>query len=418
MKAILHAFYRFLQVTLGFSFQLYFKNIFYINKKGLNQNGPTIVVSNHPNTLFDPLVITVKTKEIVYYLANAGLFKNKIGGAVLSTLYTIPIQRPQDVGGAMRLNNKESFDKCDNFLNDGGSLFIAPEGTSFVERELRDIKTGAARIALSAADKNDFTNNLTILPVGLTYDAPNYFRSNLIVNCGAPIHINKYKEAYSKDVRSAVKNLTTEIESSLGELIINCNNEEEELLKKIELLKWGSKPFYSRTNFFESKSILEKIRNLDTSAITALKEKLNAYFDKLASEKINIDAIVKKMNLLVWFFFPVFLLGFTLNLALIIPIKLLTKKLKLYIGYNSTVKFLSGMVFIPIYYGLLTYFLPFLNGFLGFLGLTLCGIFLGIAAYYLLEEYQLSIARLHNKSVLAALGKERDELLKEDLNFL
>jgi glycerol-3-phosphate O-acyltransferase / dihydroxyacetone phosphate acyltransferase len=411
MKAILHAFYRFLQVTLGFSFQLYFKNIFYINKKGLRESGPLIVVSNHPNTLFDPLVITVKTKEIVYFLANASLFKSKIGGAILNTLYTIPIQRPQDVGGAMKLNNKESFDRCDNFLNEGGSLYVAPEGTSFVERELRDVKTGTARIALSAAAKNNFTSNIKVLPIGLIYDAPNHFRSNLIVNCGTPIVINNYKEEYNQDLRSAVKNLTSEIENALSELMINCNIEEESFLKNIELLKWGTKPFYSRANFFESKSILNKLRTLDETKRTSLEEKLKAYLDKIASKNINIDTIVKKSNPLVWFFLPVFIVGYVLNLALIIPIKLLTKKLNLYIGYNSTVKFLSAMVFIPIYYGLLTYFLPMVNGFLGFLGITISGILLGIAAFYLKGEYQLFFERLHNRKQLIDLEKERLELL-------
>ena len=91
--------------------------------------GSGIVISNHPNTLFDPLHIGIITHRQFFFLANAGLFKHPVMGFLLSYLYCIPIARPGRDEGS-KVNNDESFQAAYDHLAKGGILYIAAEGVS------------------------------------------------------------------------------------------------------------------------------------------------------------------------------------------------------------------------------------------------------------------------------------------------
>ena len=66
-------------------------------------------------------------------------------------------------------------------------MAIFPEGISHDEASLQPLRTGAARIALEAAD--DGTEDVVTLAVGLVYDAKARFRSRALVRVGQPIPV-------------------------------------------------------------------------------------------------------------------------------------------------------------------------------------------------------------------------------------
>jgi 1-acyl-sn-glycerol-3-phosphate acyltransferase len=139
--------------------------------------------------MLDPLNAAEEIQTEVFFLANAGLFKNPVAGWILRKLYCIPIQRYEDTGGKP-LNNKASFEQAIRHLAQGGCLYIAPEGTSYVNRRLRKLKTGTARIAFATESSHDFQLGLCILPVGLNYSDPTQFRSQLLT-IPAPRHCRR-----------------------------------------------------------------------------------------------------------------------------------------------------------------------------------------------------------------------------------
>ncbi|MFK8105018.1 MAG: 1-acyl-sn-glycerol-3-phosphate acyltransferase, partial [Saprospiraceae bacterium] len=176
MKAFLYLFYHSVRLLALTIFRLFYGKKTILNQKNLKVDYPCILVSNHPNTLHDPLHVAAKVDHrIVHFLVNAGLFATPFTNWFFSTFYCIKIERPQDVKGG-KISNEKAFEACDIFLRQGGCLYIAPEGTSRVERHIRKMKTGAARIALSAERHNNYQLGLKILPVGLNYDNPTKFR--------------------------------------------------------------------------------------------------------------------------------------------------------------------------------------------------------------------------------------------------
>ena len=363
MNPVLYIIYKTLKLITKTVFGIFFSKTTVLNKKVLKFDNPTILVSNHPNTLLDPLNVAARVDSIVFFLANAGLFEVPVLGPVLSKLYCIPIERQKDVNGRGVRNNK-SFDRCDEFLTNGGCLYIAPEGTSVMEYRLRKLKTGTARIALRAESKNNFQLGLTIIPVGLTYSSPTDFRSEVLINAGEPIHIAKYQSLFEEDNFKAARKLTEDLQNALGNLIYNTDNDSEEyFIKKIETVLQNENPVAPEKKFYRTKKYIDstrELRNDDLESYQQLNHQMSLYFTDVQRLKLNDGAIAqihesqKSWNkiLLLILGFPFFIYGYINNfLAFYIP-GLTARKLNLYIGYTSTVKALTGLLTVPLFYGI------------------------------------------------------------------
>lgn len=363
MKPVLFIIYQFLRLITTTALKIYFSKRTIINKHFLKVDRPTILVSNHPNTLMDPLNAALDVNRAVHFLANAGLFEAPVLGKLLHTFYCIPVERPKDVNGRM-IKNHKNFERCDEFLTAGGCLYIAPEGTSVIEHQLRKLKTGTARIALNTEAKNNFQLGLQILPVGLTYSAATKFRSDVLINTGKPIEVADYRSLFEDDSFKAAKKLTSDLEMAMGELIYNTQNAtEEKLILKIEKILNSEDPVDPVAQFYRTKAYIARIRELkndDPESYKKLSQDLNHYFSGLKRMKINDKAVaIAQKNqssfknfLLLCLGFPVFIYGYINNFLAFYTPALIAKKLNIDIGYTSTIKILSGLITVPLFFGL------------------------------------------------------------------
>ena len=329
------------------------------NKKHLNTKGPLILVSNHPNTLTDPLFVAFRSPKYIYFLANSSLFKSKFSNWFFSTFYCIPIERPQDVQ-ARRIDNRESFDRCDTFLSNEGSLYIAIEGGSQEGRELRKLKTGAGRIALSAERKNDFELGVKIIPIGINYADARKFASDVLVNVGEPLNVTSYKSQYHEDSFKAAKTLTNEIGERMKLLMLDVQPDEEVVLRTVEQLD----VFRSNNiqlNYEKKKQFLDKWRAEINGGNNDLAQSIQAassFFDENGLDfKLFLSTFGKsnsrwKKAVVPFLSFPVFVFGLVNNALPAMIVLGGLKKLGLYPGYNATVKILGGLVLFPIFYAL------------------------------------------------------------------
>lgn len=227
-------------ILLKFLMQLtskgFFKTIDVKNKELIPKEGPLMILANHPSTFMDPIVITTILKRNVYYLAKGELFKSRFAAWILPKLNMIPVYRKQDDPNQME-KNKDTFIKCFEHLEKGGAILMFPEGTSITERKLRPIKTGAARIALGAEEKNQFKLGVKIITVGLNYENPHRFNRTLFINIENPIDVLTYKEEYLQDSFKACAKLTEQIRQQLESLIISIQDQQvNDLEEAIEQL--------------------------------------------------------------------------------------------------------------------------------------------------------------------------------------
>ena len=356
-------FYKFLKAIVKISFRIFYPKTEIVNKEGFNYAAPAIIISNHPNTLIDPLNCAARSKEQVHFLANAGLFATPFTNWLFNKLYCVPIQRRIDTKGKPT-NNKEAFARCDAFLGDGGVLWIAPEGGSLMGRMLHPFKTGSARIALSAEDKKDFNLNMRIIPVGLNYDKPYKFRSSLLVNVGEAIAMKDYEQDYRDDPIKTVRAITAILQEKVRDLVIDTQNETEDtLVLQLQELYANSAPLSLKDSFSRTKEVIRQLRALEKEApikATQLQEQSTAYFERLAALGISDAGLAWFMNgktgnilfkligLIIGF--PFFLYGWLNNwLAAGIP-GLLARNMKVYPAYEATIKIVASLLTFPLFY--------------------------------------------------------------------
>jgi glycerol-3-phosphate O-acyltransferase/dihydroxyacetone phosphate acyltransferase len=190
--------------------------------------GPVILVANHPNGLLDPALLRLAVGRSVRILAKSTLFKNPFGRLAMGAFEAIPIYRSQDGGGgkAMAAGNEATFTLCREALAAGQWLALFPEGTSHSDPQLRPLKTGAARIALSAAAgmaaRPGGPLDLAVVPVGLCYEAKATFRSAVLAVAGQPLRVSERLAAYAADERATVERFTDEIRAALDEVVLQA----------------------------------------------------------------------------------------------------------------------------------------------------------------------------------------------------
>jgi glycerol-3-phosphate O-acyltransferase / dihydroxyacetone phosphate acyltransferase len=196
--------------------------------------GPVLLCINHPNNLIDSLVVGAVLDRKVHYLATAALFRNPLLARFLLAAGAIPVWRKQDAeAGASR--NADTFAACGTAFERGALVAIYPEGTTHAEARVQRIKTGAARIAL--AWEAAHPGRLTMLPVGLTFEARKSFRARVLVAVGEPLPVGAYIAAYRDDPVKAVDALTTHLQEAMEAQVVNVARlDDARLLRAVEEL--------------------------------------------------------------------------------------------------------------------------------------------------------------------------------------
>ena len=369
--------YSFLKFIFKAALQIFFNEFKVINKEALPTEGPMILVSNHPSTFMDPIIVASIIKPHAHFIAKGTLFNSVLKDWIMRNIMnSIPIYRKQDNPGSL-YKNDDVFEQCFLFLEQKGSLIIFPEGTSINERKLQEIKTGTARIALGAEARNDFKLGISIISIGINYsDAPN-FRSDVWVNIEKPIKLSKFKEAYQKDDRDAVKKLTNEIRQKLEKnLIITDDDQEDEFIRNVEDIYKNqlvsdlnldpvlhaftlTKGIESAVNYYETldEVWLEKLRIKVANYSRRLKNNnLEDCFlvrDNKSNRNILNDSLLGLLGLL--FGAPFYLYGLLTNY---LPYHLPKRIAAALTGddeFVGPIKLTSGIFTFPIYYSILIY---------------------------------------------------------------
>jgi glycerol-3-phosphate O-acyltransferase/dihydroxyacetone phosphate acyltransferase len=340
----------------------YFRKVYVKNRENFNLKGPTIVVSNHPNTLIDPVIIAAYLNKPIFFLANAGLFKNPLAAKILRYLYCIEIKRFEDTGVKSH-DNSAAFDQSSKHLASGGNIYIAVEGTSYMERVLRPLKTGFARIGFQAITGHAKGQEIYILPIGINYEKHDKSGFDLEVIVGESIPFSRYLVDYHNNNQTTIKDLTAELQSVLESLVIHTTDlDEEALLLEIDSLFYGKTNRQETTVFDTHRTTLQHIRKWEHSRGISflLWKKTFTGFTKLLSDfklSLKIQSQIynntfplKEKILLAFLGFPIYAYSLLNHfIAIWIP-RWIKKKLNLYVGYNSTAKILAAIVLAPIAY--------------------------------------------------------------------
>jgi glycerol-3-phosphate O-acyltransferase / dihydroxyacetone phosphate acyltransferase len=245
---------------------------------------PVIFVLNHPNGLLDPLVLRIATGRPSRFLAKSSLFGNPLGRLAMRAFGSLPVYRAHEAQPGDSNRNEETFARCRDELAAGGVLALFPEGTSHSDPQLRPLKTGAARIALSAEAAHEGRLGLTIVPIGLAYERKTLFRSSVLLVVGEPLAVAPLLPDYRRDERAAVTALTTEIGARLDAIVLQA--ESRDLLAGIaRVAGWTSAapddPAARHRRARELAAAYERLRARAPGRVDAVVAEVRAYWQTL-----------------------------------------------------------------------------------------------------------------------------------------
>ncbi|MCB9331576.1 MAG: 1-acyl-sn-glycerol-3-phosphate acyltransferase [Lewinellaceae bacterium] len=355
INPILRLIYFLLRVLVWFGLFVLYRRRLVLGRKNTHFDGPAIVIVNHPSTLMDVLNPALEIWQEMFFLANYGMFKNPVAGWILRRFFCIPVKRKEDVAEGEERDNMQAFEKSFEHLEKNGVLFMAVEGTSWMNRFVRPLKTGVARISLGTEARNDWALGVKIIPIGLSYSAPDKFRSDVVVNFGAPVYARDWAEAWQENRHQGVSELINHLETQLKTLSIHTRDEAgEKLITQLEEILQNEQPLSQKAAFERSRQLVKTA--LDDPGLSA---KTTAYFENLEQAKLAdaVLAVEQKPALLlntIWqglgliVGLPFFALGYAFwFLPCFLP-WFLNKKMNLYIGYATTVKMLAGLITFPL----------------------------------------------------------------------
>jgi 1-acyl-sn-glycerol-3-phosphate acyltransferase len=192
--------------------------------------GKVMFALNHPNGLIDPLFILCHAGRPVSFLAKAPLFTMPVVGYFVRSFRCLPVYRQQDNNDPAQ--NRAMMKRAVELLAEGNALALFPEGTSHSDPRLKPFRTGAARIALSAAALAE--EPVHVVPVGLSYSRKQVFRSNALLLFGEPVVVREDADPVGDEpAREAVQALTDELAERVGALTLQAESLDQIYLAKV-----------------------------------------------------------------------------------------------------------------------------------------------------------------------------------------
>ena len=367
-------FYTVMKPLVQVALRVFFRRIEVRHPERLHLPGPLLLAGNHPNTLMDPLLAAVNRRQPIAFLAKSTFFVNPLVRAIMQSGNSIPIYRAQDTGtggvatpAERAAQNEASFGRCYDYLGQGGTIMIFPEGTSVSERRLRPLKTGAARIALGAEARHKFQLGLQVVPVATNYFDPSKFRSDVLLNVAPPIRVADYAAAYARDPDEAADQLTEAIRVALERrLVISRDAAEDAFVQQIERtfgdhLNPDDDPDTLYDNFQLSRTLLQALPWAEQQFPGRLAEargRFDNYLTELRRHGLNDEALDSQrrgsvaglLNLLLGA--PVWLYGVLNNyLPYILP-SAVAKRATKEAEFVAPIMLVVGMLTFPLAYTL------------------------------------------------------------------
>ena len=206
----------FLRAVLGF----YFRRIELLGPERVPAAGPLLVCANHPNSLADAMVLSAALPRPLHIVATAALFRLKPVAALLRAMRVIAVNRASDDPRAMR-SVTATFEAVYAVLEAGGAVLIFPEGITYDEPALRELKSGAARMALELESRHAGRLGLKVLPVGLAYSARGRYRGDALASVGEPLRAGDFLEGYPERKKECIGRLSAALDAAIKALVVH-----------------------------------------------------------------------------------------------------------------------------------------------------------------------------------------------------
>jgi 1-acyl-sn-glycerol-3-phosphate acyltransferase len=428
-------FYALVRVIARFWIWFFFKSVDVRHPERVPAAGPVLLCINHPNNLIDSLLVGAVLRRKVHYLATAALFRNPLVARFLLAAGAIPVYRKTDDPDKMD-RNVEAFTACFQAFGRGRLVAIYPEGTTHAEARVQRIKTGAARIALG--HEAQAPGRLTLVPVGLTFEARKSFHGRVLVSFGEPVPVAPYLPAYREDPTKAVDALTTAIQWAMERQVVHAERIDTAVLARaVEELYRGSLERELRDErglsgrqidtFRLSRAIVDAVehfRERDPERVERLWQRIQGYRALLATHRLRDEAVRARLEpapvraRVRWSWqavagFPLFAYGSVVNVLPYYAPRWLARRMARKETDYATIRLLASIVAFPLFWALETWLVWWVAGIRGAAAFLVTLPLAGLIAYRYLAGAGRLGRQLRFATLLLTRGQEARRVLAE-----
>lgn len=352
-----YQFFRYCVVKVGLTF--FYSRFKVTGRENLPKNKPIIFVPNHQNSFMDALLISVKTKPVIYYLTRAQAFNPPAVGWFIRSINMLPVYRVRDGFSSVQKNN-EIFERCVGYLRQNKAVLVFPEASHDLKRRIRPLSKGFTRIAFGAAEKSNWEMDVQIIPVGLNYSKHRETRNPVHVIFGQAVSVKQFEEQYKTDEKNASQILKDQVEGIMQKLVMHVPQVEEYPFYKI--LLDDLEP--DRSLIIEPEIMNHRVE-LFAKHINSERLELARETDKLAaSHHVDLAELAASHS---WEFrdvllLPLYVLALINNALPYQIVRYLTQKVIKDHTFDASIKFLAGIFILPLFYGIVSLILC-LSGF-------------------------------------------------------
>ena len=350
--------------------KLSYRNVHYVGRERIPQDGAIIYAPNHTNALMDALVILAMDRRAKVFVARADIFRKPILAKIFKFLKIMPIMRIRDGFDEVK-KNQETIEKAVDVLHDKVPFCIFPEGQHQAKYSSLPLSKGIFRIAFQAQELMP-DMPLYIVPVGLRYGSFFRFRSTVRVQIGEPINVGEFIASNSESTPQEQMNMLKDILSErMKSSIFYIPNDEhydatyeicaavvKRQVKQVNLRTESGRMHRLDAHFKANNITVEQIAQLKEQNPEQAEELLRLgreAFDLRRSKRISLASVSIKFPILsrvLKFLFLLVALPYCIPVSVLtLPIKLLCNflftKLKDYAFHNS-IRFLINLVVWPI----------------------------------------------------------------------
>ncbi len=298
----------------------YYTKIKVVGKENIPKGKPTMILANHQNALMDPLMIAMNCGVKPYFLARSDMFKNPIVSKFLHYLQMIPIYRFRDGRDTLK-NNPAIFKKCGDLLAKGETVMLFPEGNHGLQRRVRwPMRKGFVRMVFSALEKEPDLD-IRILPVGLNYLKAESFPDSVALYIGKDFPVQDFYDP--------------------NDLIESESRLKEEVFKRLKVLT---------THIPDEDTYENVLVQLNNQKVDYLKPKVvNRIVDSIDPN----EAARSNGSKTLWFSGLMKVIFTLINFPIILLWNKKVKSIGLDIEFRTTLRFMLGLILLPVYYLLL-----------------------------------------------------------------
>lgn len=357
-------------------FRLHFRKLVFIGRENIPTDKPIVFAPTHRNALVDALILVYENvSRQVVFLARADIFANPTIAKILNFLKIMPVYRIRD--GKENLDkNQQIFEMCGEILKKGSPIALFPEGRYNPQQNLLPLQKAIPRITLPTEAETNFTLNTHIVPMAFYYTAKDEFLSDLYVTYGKPIRVSYYRELYEQDPNHATNQFRQDLDARLREYVVDIPMEDyDEISALIDFnaTRLAKESFPEKDGLVRaSQEIIRHVKVLKETAPQAYSEKISAAKNAIQllkshgltskdfrNQPIEKPGIISRAILLI----ATAPLAFAGLLNTIFPTLIYKKLLSLFKDkqFISSVRIVSGVFIVPLFYLLQSLFVGMIN---------------------------------------------------------